>query len=147
MGKLLGIATRVKTKSPMNEHASATVSFNGGVLSDSRGRKAGGKRQVTVMSKEAWEIVCKELGSNIAWTTRRANFFIEGVPLINTTGQVLKIGSLELEITGELVPCNRMDEQFDGLTKILGQDWRGGVTCKVKKEGSTSLNDEVSLIY
>ena len=68
------------------------------------------------------------------------------MPLINTTGQILKIGSLELEITGELVPCNRMDEQFDGLTKILGQDWRGGVTCKVKKEGSTSLNDEVSLI-
>tara|TARA_B110000285_G_scaffold219191_1_gene269507 strand:- start:4161 stop:4604 length:444 start_codon:yes stop_codon:yes gene_type:complete len=146
MGKLLGIATRMKSKSPMDEHASATVSFESGVLNDYRGKKIGGKRQVTVMSKEAWEIVCKELGSDIAWTTRRANFLIEGILLEGTNGQILKIGSLELEITGELVPCNRMDEQFDGLTKILEQSWRGGVTCKVRKEGDANLNDEVFLV-
>ena len=62
-------------------------------------------------------------------------FLIEGISLEATTGQVLKIGSIELEITGELVPCNRMDEQFDGLTSILEKDWRGGVTCLVKSEG------------
>ena len=146
MGKLIGIATRVKSKSPMDEHDSAKVSFSKGVLSDYRGRKIGGKRQVTVMSKEAWETVCSELGSDIAWTTRRANFLIEGVPLKATTGQILKIGSIELEVTGELVPCNRMDEQFDGLTNILEIDWRGGVTCLVKCEGEAKLNDEVLLL-
>lgn len=146
MGKLLGIAIRVKSKSPMDKHDSAKVSFKEGVLSDFRGRKAGGKRQVTVMSKEAWEIVCEELGSVVPWTTRRANFLIEGISLEATTGQVLKIGSIELEITGELVPCNRMDEQFDGLTSILEKDWRGGVTCLVKSEGEAKLNDEVLLL-
>ncbi len=146
MGKLLGIATRIKSKSPMDLHASALVSFEKGVLNDFRGRKLGGRRQVTVLSKEAWNIVCEEIGSDIAWTTRRANFFIEGIELKETTGRILKIGSLELEVTGELVPCNRMDEQFDGLTKILEKDWKGGVTCKVKKEGNANLNDEVVLI-
>ena len=93
MGKLLSIATRVKTKAPMNEHTSAIVRFETGVLNDSRGKNAGEKRQVPVMSKEAWDNVCEELGETIPWTTRRANFLIEGLSLEKSTGRVLKIGS------------------------------------------------------
>jgi len=146
MGKLLSIATRVKSKEAMNKHSSANVSFKSGVLNDFRGKKVGGKRQVTVMSKEAWDTTCNDLGKQIPWTTRRANFLIEGIDFENTTGQILKIGSFELEITGELVPCNRMDEQFEGLTQALEIDWRGGVTCKVIKEGTTKVDDEVQLV-
>ena len=146
MGKLLSIATRVRSKAEMDEHSSANVSFKSGVLNDFRGKKVGGNRQVTVMSKEAWGITCDEFGEQMPWTTRRANFLIEGVDLENTTGQILKIGSFELEITGELVPCNRMDEQFNGLTQLLEKDWRGGVTCKVIKEGSTQIDDQVQLV-
>ena len=54
MGNVLGISTRIKSKAPMELFSSAKVSFNHGVGDDSRGLKRNG-RQITIMSKEAWE--------------------------------------------------------------------------------------------
>lgn len=144
-GKILGIATREKTRAIMDEHTSAPITFENGVGQDSRGKKRN-KRQVTILTNENWHSTCKELGSEIPWTTRRANILIEGIELKDKTGCQLKIGTAIVEITGELEPCNRMDEQFEGLTKILSSDWRGGVTCKLIQEGEIHLNDEVELI-
>ena len=146
MGSIKGIATREKTKAKMDEHLSAKVTFDNGVGADSRGRKKGGKRQVTIVTSENWHSTCKELGQEIPWTTRRANILVEGLDLKDKTGTQLKIGTAIVEITGELEPCNRMDEQFQGLTKILEKDWRGGVTCKLIREGEININDEVELI-
>lgn len=144
-GKILGIATRKKTKAIMDEHSSATVTFENGVGQDSRGKKQN-KRQVTIMTNENWHSTCKELGNEIPWTTRRANILIEGIELKEMKGSQLKIGTAIVEITGELEPCNRMDQQFEGLTKVLSLDWRGGVTCKLIQEGEINLNDEVELL-
>lgn len=145
MGKVLGIATRLKTKAPMETCNKASVLFETGVGSDSRGLKKG-NRQVTVLSKESWDDVCVELNQTISWTIRRANLLVSGLELENTTGSHLKIGSCLLKITGELIPCNRMDEQVDGLTETLATNWRGGVTCKIIEEGEVNLNDKVLLI-
>jgi MOSC domain-containing protein YiiM len=123
---------------------SAKVTFVNGIGYDSRGAMQN-NRQITVMTKENWEIICDELQCNIPWTTRRANILIEGLDLKNTTGQQLRIGNFRLEITGETHPCNRMDEQFDGLTNALTPNWRGGVTCKLISEGEIKLGDRVSL--
>ena len=145
MGEIIGIATRTKTRAPMDLCASANILFDKGVGADSRGLKKG-NRQVTVMSIEDWDVVCSELGQLIPWTTRRANILLSGIDLKQTKGCLLKLGDCTLEITGELVPCDRMDEQFNGLTKTLSYDWRGGVTCKIIKEGFISVNDNVSII-
>ena len=142
MGKLLAIAQREKTKAPMQEINSTSVLFETGVGSDSRGKKQG-KRQVTVLTKEAWDLSCELISQDIPWTTRRANLFISGFNLENSTGKQISIGDLKLEITGELEPCNRMDEQFMGLTSILTPEWRGGVCCKIISEGDISVGDEV----
>lgn len=145
MGKIIGIATREKTKARMDELSAAKVTFAHGVGQDSRGKKQN-HRQVTVMSLENWHSTCKELGQEIPWTTRRANILIEGIELKNTTGSHLRIGTTLVEITGELEPCNRMDEQFQGLTQILSSEWRGGVTCRLIEEGEVHVNDKVELI-
>lgn len=145
MGKIIGIATRTKTKAPMDVCNTAPVLFETGVGKDSRGLKKG-KRQVTVMSEEAWREVCSELNQEIPWTTRRANILISEIALEKTKGSFLKIGTCTLEVTGELIPCNRMDEQVPGLTETLASKWRGGVTCKIIEEGEISLNDEVSFL-
>ena len=97
------------------------------------------------MTQECWKDVCEELGRTLHWTTRRANILIEGVDLENTTGNLLKIGKFMLEITGELTPCHRMDEQKEGLTKALTPLWRGGVMCKILSEGIVSEGDQVTL--
>ena len=144
MGKVIGIATRTMRKAPMDLHDSVKITFDKGVANDSRGLNQG-NRQVTVMSIEDWQLACDELNKNYDWTIRRANFLIEGLNFKNTTGQILKIGSATLEITGELTPCHRMDEQIDGLTKALTPNWRGGVTCKIIAEGNVSKGDKIIL--
>ena len=142
MAKVVGICTRIESRAPMVVLASAKVTFEYGVGDDSRGRIKG-DRQITVMTRENWEATCKDLGSTMHWTTRRANILIEGLDLENSTGEILKIGKFYLEITGELNPCDRMDEICVGLKKALTPNWRGGVTCKIISEGIVSEDDVV----
>ncbi|MBL4670158.1 MAG: hypothetical protein JKY30_12970 [Flavobacteriales bacterium] len=144
MGKVIGIATRIKTKASMEVCTTANVSFEKGIGNDSRG-VIKGDRQVTVMTQECWDIACTELSQKMRWTTRRANILIEGIDLENTKGCLLKVGNFMLEITGELKPCPRMDEQIVGLTKTLIPNWRGGVTCKIIKEGTVNEGDKVTI--
>ena len=145
MGKLIGIATRKKTKAIMDELEFAAITFESGVAEDSRGKKRN-HRQVTILSNESWHATCQEMRQQIHWTTRRANLLVEGVELENKTGALLKIGTTIVEITGELEPCNRMDAQVDGLTKALDKHWRGGVTCRIVEEGRIQLNDTVTFV-
>jgi MOSC domain-containing protein YiiM len=142
MGKVLCIATREKTRAVMKTCTAAEISFEQGVGNDSRGRKQN-HRQVTILTLEGWNEACEELGTELDWTTRRANILVEGIDLKETTGKFLKIGNFKLEVTGELVPCNRMDEQHDGLTKALSVNWRGGVTCTLISEGKIAENDAI----
>lgn len=142
MGKVVGIAIHEKKRGPMVVFAAAKVTLKQGVGDDWRGAIQN-HRQVTVMTQEGWNAALAELDRHMHWTTRRANILIEGIDLKDSTGMILKIGEFFLEITGELTPCSRMDEQLQGLTKALTPNWRGGVTCKVLSEGIIKEGDEV----
>jgi MOSC domain-containing protein YiiM len=144
MGRVVEIAMRKEKRGFMEVYASAKISFKKGVGDDTRGAIQN-HRQVTVLTVEGWEEACKELDAKLHWTIRRANILVEGIDLRNTTGDILKIGDFYLEITGELTPCYRMDEQVKGLTKALEPNWRGGVTCKILTEGVVTEGDEVTL--
>jgi MOSC domain-containing protein YiiM len=118
------------------------VSRVAGVEHDFRGKP--GKRQVTVLSLEQWQLACDELGTTLPWTFRRANLLVEGVSFDpNIVGQQIKIGQLILLITGETDPCPRMDAQHQGLARALTPDWRGGVCCRVLADGRIKVDDEV----
>lgn len=121
----------------------AAVTVETGVEGDSRGSP--GERQVTVLTRESWQGACDELGRNPSWTTRRANILIEGLRVEGKLGRTIRIGELELEITGETDPCNRMEEQVPGLRQALTPDWRGGVTCRVRRSGAIAVGDAVTL--
>ncbi len=142
-GKVLGIARRAKSRAPMETIETADISVEAGVGGDYRGKP--NDRQVTVLTREAWEAACADLGQTPPWTTRRANILIEGLRVEGKLGRTIRIGDLELEITGETDPCNRMDEQVSGLRQALTPDWRGGVTCRVRAPGSIAVGDAVSL--
>jgi len=145
MGKVVGIATKIEKRAPMVVFASAKISFDHGVGDDFRGLTRD-HRQVTLMSVESWSAALKDLDKNLHWTTRRANILVEGIDLKNTKGEVLKIGNFLVEITGELNPCYRMDEQIEGLKDALTPDWRGGVTCKLLSEGVVNENDRIAFM-
>jgi MOSC domain-containing protein YiiM len=144
MGRLIGIARREKKRAPMETLDSAEISTETGVAGDFRGKP--GKRQVTLLSAEAWQEACNELGQDVTWTTRRSNLLIENINLPKSAGHIIAIGNVRLKITMEIDPCARMDEQVDGLKKALQPDWRGGIGCEVLEGGSISVGDPVALI-
>jgi MOSC domain-containing protein YiiM len=122
---------------------SAAVMTDSGVANDFRGKSK--KRTVTVISAEAWQQACDELGESLPWTTRRANLLVEGIDLPQRSGDLITIGDVQLQATMEVDPCSRMEEQFAGLKAALTPDWRGGVACTVLQPGTVSIGDAVSV--
>lgn len=141
---LTGIARKPASRAPMQEMEQASIRTESGLDKDFRGKP--GKRQLTVLSHEAWQQACDELGKQLPWTTRRANLLVKGIDFSpDDVGKVLSIGEVRLEITRETDPCKRMDEAQDGLKQALMPDWRGGVCCRVLHPGEIHLGDTVSL--
>jgi MOSC domain-containing protein YiiM len=85
-------------------------------------------------------------GIDLDWTERRANLLVEGLRLPRARGAVLRIGGIELLVTGQTFPCARMDAVHPGLLKALGRDWRGGVTCQVVTGGELTAGVPASVV-
>jgi MOSC domain-containing protein YiiM len=142
--KIIDVAFRSKVKAPMQTKNQTMITRVAGVEGDARGKP--GKRQVTLLSLEQWQLVCSELDVSLPWTIRRANLLVEGVSFdASFVGKQIKIGQLILLVTGETDPCPKMDAQFQGLTQALTPDWRGGVCCKVIADGRITVGDEVMI--
>ena len=75
MAKLVGIAVKHKKRAPMQTLDAAFISLDKGVESDFRGKPS--KRQVTVISKKAWQEANAQLKTDLPWTTRRANLLVD----------------------------------------------------------------------
>ena len=141
----MGIAFKSGKSGDMKEIPEAEVSLDKGIPGDHRGRP--GKRQVTVLAKQGWEDACREVDAVIPWLARRANLYVEGIDLEESTGGQIRIGHLILEITGETAPCNRMDQVKPGLQETLRPGWRGGVCCRVRQPGKIQPGDTAVLIF
>jgi MOSC domain-containing protein YiiM len=101
------------------------------------------RRQITVLTREAWDACMTELDATIDPSARRANLLVSGMDLANTRNRVLQIGAARLVIGGELTPCERMEEALPGLQAALRQGWRGGVFAQVLSDGLVRDGDRV----
>ena len=147
-GRLIGIARRPRRLAPMEELASGRVTLAGGLEGDHKGPKFA-KRQITILAVEAWREALDELpqaAAGLNWTTRRANFLVEGVRLPRARGGVIRIGPAEFEVWYPTMPCARMDKAFEGLRKALHPEWRGGVACSVRCGGEIRIGDDVEVL-
>ena len=140
MGTLQGIWIKEARGEPMTAmdevKALAGQGVDGGVGEAST-------RQVTVLAAEAWADVEAMLGVSVDPALRRANLLVAGVDLAGTTGRVLRVGDLRLEITGETKPCHQMDTAVDGLRAALEPDWRGGAHGVVLGDATVRVGDPV----
>ena len=143
MAKLVDIAIKHKKRAPMKTLDCALISKDKGVENDFRGKPS--KRQVTVMSLKAWQEVNSILNADLPWTTRRANLLVDELELENSVGKTITIGEVELLITQETDPCERMQQAAAGLFDALKPQWRGGVCCRVIREGLVKRGDDVVL--
>ena len=101
------------------------------------------RRQVTILSREAWSAALADLGAGLHPSARRANLLVSGLTLTGTRGRVLRIGEARLLVGGETRPCERMDEACRGLQAALSPDWRAGVFAQVLHGGLVRIGDAV----
>lgn len=121
---------------------SAKITVDSGILGDFRGAQK--DRQITILSEVAWKQTCASIDADLPWTFRRANLLVDEVDFdASFLGKSIRIGTVELEVTQETVPCSNMDAQQPGLTAALETDWRGGICCRVIKSGEIEIGDLV----
>lgn len=142
-GRLRGIACRPTDGDPMTELQECHVVAGRGI--DRENRKAG-KREVTLLSNECWTDTCRELGRQLPWYTRRANFLIEGIDLEAMIGRTIAIGDVQVHIHGETKPCHIMDQARDGLRQALVPECRGGVFGQVLAGGVVRVDDPIAVV-
>ena len=130
-------------RGPMDPAREARLVAGRGIVGNAN---QGGKRQVTIISREAWDAATRDLGADVDPATRRANLMVSGLELAKTRGRVLRIGDVRLRIYGETTPCRLMEEARAGLQKALKPDWRGGVFAEVLDDGGIAVGDRVEWI-
>jgi MOSC domain-containing protein YiiM len=103
----------------------------------------GGRRQVTIITREAWNAATHDLGVDVDPSTRRANLLVSGIDLANSRGRVLRVGECRLRVYGETKPCWQMEEAQPGLQAALRPEWRGGAFAEVLHDGTIAVGDPV----
>ena len=141
-GIVRAIAFRPTDSETMREIEECRVLVNRGMELENR---PPGKRSVTLLSRESWKDTCRDLGADLPWWMRRANFLVEGLDLAATIGHTVEIGAVRVYIHDETRPCKLMDEQHQGLRVALKSEFRGGVFGQVLNEGIIRIGDEMRL--
>jgi MOSC domain-containing protein YiiM len=127
-------------RGPMDPVSEFRVSPDAGIVG---GVDRSRRRQITLIEREVWDRLMRELGANADPSARRANLLLHGIRLAHTRGRVLRIGDARLAIGGELTPCERMDEVLPGLQSAMRPDWGGGAFAQVLGEGVVRVGDPV----
>lgn len=132
-GQLVDIFLRPGARAPVRRVAQATAIAGQGLAGDHAGP---GRREVTVLSLEAWRDACGELGQQVDPAVRRANLLVAGVDLAAAIGGRLCLGDVVVEVLGETRPCELLDDGGRiGLCAALRPHRRGGVHGRILRGG------------
>ena len=104
----------------------------------------GGRRQVTIISRERWDAIGRTLGHRLDPALRRANLMVTGIDLARSRGRILAVGAARLRINGETRPCWQMEEAHPGLQAAMEPEWGGGAFAEVVTGGEVRVGDPVA---
>lgn len=141
IGKLEAIWIKRAHRVPMTAASEARLVAGRGIDGSVDRSK---RRQITLVEHEIWERLTTALGGKLSPSLRRANLLVSGFPLANTRGRTLRIGDVRLIISGELKPCERMDEALPGLRQAMYPDWQGGAFAEVLDDGFIRVGDAIT---
>ena len=139
-GRVESIWIKRAHQGPMDPVTRATVRAGRGIVGNA---DQGGRRQVTLIDRRAWDSVVEQLGDYIDPPIRRANLLVSGVELAGSRGRVLRVGTCRLRINGETRPCAHMDDAVPGLRTALSPPWRGGAFAEVLDDGEIEVGASV----
>ncbi len=135
-GRLEGIWIKRAHRGPMNAAERGTLVAGRGLVGNA---DQGRRRQVTIIEREVWARLMRELRADAAPSARRANLMISGVSLAGRRNAVLLIGGCRVRVLGETRPCERMDEALPGLREAMKTGWGGGSFGEVLDDGEIAV--------
>lgn len=105
------------------------------------GENPGSKTQVTLLSLEVVEEMCRSLGiARPDYAVLRRNVLVSGIDLNDLIGKRFTIGDVEFEGVEECKPCYWMDEAVaPGANAFLVG--RGGLRCRILADGTLRCGD------
>jgi MOSC domain-containing protein YiiM len=128
---------------PMDPVAQARLEVDGGLHGNAN---RGGKRQVTIISRQRWAELMDALGADVPPSARRANLMVSGLDLEESRGRVLRVGDTRLKINGETRPCEQMEAAHSGLQALMRDRWGGGAFAEVLDGGEIHVGDAVEWV-
>ncbi|BFM19346.1 MOSC domain-containing protein [Gilvimarinus japonicus] len=144
-GQLDWIGLRTVRRGEIAEVASVQALAEQGLEGDHRCRKTRGSgRQVTIISREFIEQICRHMGrESIDPALLRRNLVVSGMNLNLLRHQILQIGEAII-VPGALChPCLRMNENLGegGVAAMYGY---GGLCAKIVRSGTIQVGDAVT---
>jgi len=103
----------------------------------------GGRRQVTIIARERWDELMRDLGASLPPSARRANLMVSGIELHESRGRILRVGPVRLRINGETRPCEQMEAAHAGLQALMRDRWGGGAFADVLAGGEIRIGQAV----
>lgn len=125
---------------PMDAVTSALLRAGRGIVGNA---DQGGRRQVTLLAEEAWEVLIRDLACSLPASVRRANLLVRGMDLRESRGRILRIGACRVRIFGETKPCTHMDRAAPGLKDAMWAAWKGGAFGEILDDGRIAVGDPV----
>ena len=89
----------------------------------------GGRRQVTILSVEAWTRIEEILGEGVDPSTRRANVLVRGIDLERSRGRILALGECRVRIRGA-APIASSTGSAVSRTPAAGRRRASGDACE-----------------
>ena len=139
-GKVEAIWSKRMKGGPMDSQDHVVLKAGRGIVDNA---DQGGKRQVTLIEKEAWEALMAEVGASLDPSRRRANLMVSGIRLADSRHRILRIGECRIRIYGETKPCEQMDKAWPGLREAMYDNWSGGAFGEILDDGKITLGDSI----
>ena len=142
-GVLEAIWIKRAHRGPMDSSANASLVAGKGIVGNA---DQGRRRQVTIIEREIWDDLMRQVGGNLPPSARRANLMVSATSLLGARGKVLRIGECRIRILGETKPCEMVEALHPGLRAAMYPDWRGGAFGQVLNDGKIAIGDPVVLL-
>lgn len=144
VGKLEWIGVRPGYEAPMQVLGSVLALEDRGLEGDRASRRAGHRRQVTLIMTEHLEVIARLLRRErpLDPVLVRRNLVVSGINLRPLERMRFTIGDVELEGTGPCEPCAKMDLVL-GEGAFQAMRGHGGITAKVVRAGVLRIGDPI----